>query len=227
MNRRIRPLAAATILLGAVAAAMAISPRGCAAGPVVRGRVVGPVAPTAALLVDPRAGLLVPLKPGPDGSFVAQVPAGAIEPTIVLEAGGGALVQTGALPTEAGPEVSLRPLAIWKTDVRVKIDPAGWIRLDWWAVPSAEGFPRTVRYSILVDYVRLDGTEHQASFPTETAQLTLDPKAMADFLREHDPARPDVTVTLRALELGDTSGTWWHGAKVRWRLGTEQVTPAP
>jgi hypothetical protein len=197
-----------------------------AAKVTARGRVVSGAAvntETKVLLVDPRVGLLEPIAVGPDGAFSAALPDDVVEPWIVIDSGGGALTQTGGL--KGPPDVALRPLGVWRTDLRVRREGTRQ-RIDWGSVPSGEGFPSPVQYSLLVTYTRKDGSQHEATFPSKEASLLVEDAELLEYLPDHDPARPEVELCVRAFQPADASAVWWYGGKVRWTLGTEQLRPA-
>ena len=210
-------------LCGVVLALLACDRPPPAAKVTARGRVVAGAAvgsATKVLLVDPRVGLLEPLAVGPDGSFSAALPDDVVEPWIVIDSGGGALTQTGGL--RGPPDVALRPLGVWRTDLRVRREGTRQ-RIDWGGVPSGEGFPSPVQYSLLVTYTRKDGTDHEATFPSKSASLELDDADLLEYLPEHDPAKPEVELCVRAFQPADPSAVWWYGGKVRWTMGTESL----
>ena len=196
----------------------ALAAKVTARGRVVSGAAVG--SETKVLLVDPRVGLLEPLPVGPDGAFSAALPDDVVEPWIVIDSGGGALTQTGGL--RGPPDVALRPLGVWRTELRVRREGTRQ-RIDWGSVPSGEGFPSPVQYSLLVTYTRKDGTQHEATFPSKEASLLVEDAELLEYLPEHDPTKPEVELCVRAFQPSDPSAVWWYGGKVRWTLGTEQL----
>ncbi|MCO5167975.1 MAG: hypothetical protein M9894_16650 [Planctomycetes bacterium] len=213
--RSLRALAGAALF----ALVVALVWRGAAptgGGGLVTGRLVGPIdSGTVVLLVDPPAGVGVPAEVREDGRFEVRVPPGAPEPWVVVDTGTGALVQSGGVHPSS--PTALPPLRVWRTDVRVRAQ-GGRVRIDWSAIPEAEGLPPQARYSVLMKYERDDRAEGEATFPALEAALELDiQEELLPYLPHRAPG-PPVEVIVRAFDPTDPRGPMWIGGRATWTL---------
>lgn len=176
------------------------------------------------VLIDPAANVGLPMGVGADGRFAATVPPGAREPFVVIDTRRGALVRSRALAPASGGD--LGPLAIWETAVRVqRAGPR--VRVDWGPIPTGPGYPPRVRYSLLVGYTRTDAPRGEATFPSREPALEADLDELLGFLPHRDERATELVLEVRAFDPEDLAAPLWIGARVRWRMDTNQVTPAP
>jgi hypothetical protein len=220
-----RKVTVVTVVLLAIAVALAVFGPAKAGGKVT-GRVVSPIdSQTLVLVIEPAQGLGVRADVKPDGAFEAIVPDGAQEPWLVVDTQRGALVQTRTIDPVKGD--AFGPLGVWEADAQVRILGRR-LRVDWAPIPlGRDGYPPRVRYSVLVCYARDDGQPGEATFPAEEPWLEMGDAGedLFPFLNQRDPSKPEVEVIVRAFDPQDPRGPMWIGARFFWSVDTGAVRP--
>jgi hypothetical protein len=195
--------------------------RGCAAParPPVLVKGSSPGA-TKVRLVEEERDIIIDVAPAADGAWTIAVPASAAKaPRILVEGTGGSRVVSGQISVDAG-DVTMPPLRPWRSPVDVKREGPR-VRFSWPPIGEGPGVPAVVRYSLLFSFAttKESGLEHgEATLVTHGTEAVQDLDELAGLMRDRDPAKRQVTVTVRAYDPRDPTGPTWSGGPQDWEL---------
>jgi hypothetical protein len=217
----VRPLARAValvviVLAGAVALGILIW------GAIPRAHVSGSITGDSGsvkrvMLSDPQRGVLRPGSLDGNGRYLCGVPRAALSPQVVFHGEGGALVRSRVLQVKDDETLELEPLGLWSADTRVR-EREGVIRFDWGPIPKGDGYPKTLRYSLLVTYPKLDGTPGETSLQSRVPSMTIPRQELLDLLKDWNLKEGSVSLSLRAFDPTSTEGALWVAGTRDWLL---------
>ena len=209
------------ILLAVFSALSGCGARGCStsARPPVLVKGSSPGA-TKVRLVEEERDIIIDVAPTADGAWTIAVPASAAKaPRILVEGAGGSRVVSGQISVDEG-DVTMVPLRPWRSPVEVKREGPR-VRFSWPPIGGGAGVPPVVRYSLLFSFAatKESGLEHgEATLVTGATEAIQDLDELATLLRDRDPAKRQVTVTVRAYDPRDPTGPTWSGGPQDWEL---------